>query len=330
MILHPAILGLLLLSAVTSVLTLFAAGHAVAIVRRWDLRSGSELQVALERRTYLISTVLSYLFGFQVVSPFLFVFTADRLCPLVTGAMCAAGVLHANGFGYPTLFLKLATFLAAGVWLALNHADNRAHDYPLVRVKYGWLLALTPLVLAEAGAQAGFFLGLKPDVITSCCGTLFSAGRPTLASDLASAPPRLAQAAFFSVLGATAAVGGLSLRARRWAGLFSALSVLSLAVGLGGIVSFVSIYVYELPTHHCPFCLLQAEYGFLGYAIYATLLGSAVTGAAVGALSCLGRAPSLAAVVPGLQARLTLASVSLLLALLALCGWAVYTSHYRP
>jgi hypothetical protein len=33
-----------------------------------------------------------------------------------------------------------------------------------------------------------------------------------------------------------------------------------------GILSFISLYVYEHPHHHCPFCLLKPEYGYQGYA----------------------------------------------------------------
>lgn len=330
MILHPAILGLLLLSSVTSAMMLYSAWHAAVIVRRWDLASGSELQLSLERRTYLISTILTYLFAFQIVSPFLYVFTADRLCPLLTGAMCAAGTLNANGFGYPTLFLKVGTFLLAGVWLVLNHVDNRAHDYPLIRVKYVLLLAMTPVVLAEAASQAGFFLGLRADVITSCCGTLFSAEHLSLASDLAAAPLRPAQIGFFSVLGVTVVAGAVSLRTSRGRGLFSLLSALSFVAGIVGILSFISIYIYELPTHHCPFCFFQAEYGFVGYPLYGALLGAAVTGAAVGALSPFRNVQSLTTIVPEVQNRLTAVATLLLLVVIAVAGWAILSTDFTP
>jgi len=52
-------------------------------------------------------------------------------------------------------------------------AGLSAHP-PEVRV----LLALAPVVLTETAAQAAYFGGLKADVITSCCGSLFSARPP--------------------------------------------------------------------------------------------------------------------------------------------------------
>ena len=75
LILHPAIIALLVSSVLMSFLALYSAYYGAAIVRRWDLTSGSSLQLDLERRTYLISTILAYVFAFQLASLFLFVFT---------------------------------------------------------------------------------------------------------------------------------------------------------------------------------------------------------------------------------------------------------------
>ena len=145
MIFHPGILALLLGSVLTSSMLCYCAYEGVRIIRNWDIRSGSERQLELERRTYLISTVMSYALGFQLLSLFLFIYTADTLSPLFVGAMCAAGSLKVNGFGYPALILKIVNFLLAGVWLIVNFTDNKARDYPLIRIKYWLLLFITPL-----------------------------------------------------------------------------------------------------------------------------------------------------------------------------------------
>jgi hypothetical protein len=34
---------------------------------------------------------------------------------------------------------------------------------------------------------------------------------------------------------------------------------------------FFSTYIYQLPTHQCPFCMLQKEYFFIGYFIWTSL-----------------------------------------------------------
>ncbi len=176
----------------------YCAYEGARIIRNWDIRSGSELQLALERRTYLISTVMSYALGFELLSLFLFIYTADSLSSLFVGAMCAAGSLKVNGFGYPALILKIADFLLAGVWLIVNFTDNKASDYPLIRIKYILLIFITPFLVAETLVQGAYLLGLKPDIITSCCGTIFTTDANTVMSDLIGLPRSLSQAAFYS------------------------------------------------------------------------------------------------------------------------------------
>src|ERR1035438_1148582 len=127
MILHPNILALFVSSLLVCLMVLYSSYYGIRILRSWDIRSGSELQLALERRTYLISTIVSYFLLFQLASLFLFISTADSICELFVGAMCAVGTLTVNQFGYPTLLLKLFTFLLAGFWLVLNRLDN--HGY---------------------------------------------------------------------------------------------------------------------------------------------------------------------------------------------------------
>lgn len=309
MIFHPGILALLLGSAL-SCLALLVAGHsALAIVRGFDIRSGSERQLALERRTYLVSTVVTCAFGFQLLSFFLFLFTADLLHPLFPGAMCAAGVLNGNRFGYPALLLKGVTFLLAGTWLILNAADNRGYDYPLLRKKYLFLLAILPFVLAEAAVQALFFLGLDPGVITSCCGALFSPERSGVPSWLGGAPPLASLAGFY--LGVAACLGaGLYFRKHGRGGyLFSLASLASFFLSAVALASVISLYVYEMPSHRCPFCLLHGEYGYVGYLLYLGLLGGGVAGAGVGLLTPFRNVGSLRESLPSMQGALVRATM---------------------
>jgi hypothetical protein len=63
------------------------------------------------------------------------------------------------------------------------------------------------------------------------------------------------------------------------------LSLLMFIISLVSIVSFISLYIYELPTHHCPFCIIMEEYHYLGYsALYILLFGAVVSGIGVAAL----------------------------------------------
>jgi hypothetical protein len=327
-ILNPAILALLGLAAATSGLLVYASVWSFRILRGWDLRSGARRQLELERRTYLVSTVVAYALAFELTSLFLYAFAADRIAPLFVGAMCAAGSLEVNGFGYPALILKILGFVLAAVWLVLNHADNDGADYPLVRQKYAFLLTITPVVLLANATQLLFFLDLRPDVITSCCGSLFGRGGG-FGTDLASLPRQPVAIAFYGVVGAAVVGGALFIRAGRGAYLFACASALALPVTIAAIVSLVSPYVYDLPTHHCPFCLLQREYGYIGYPWYAALLVGAASGIGVGVVQPFRAVESLAAAIPQLQRRLAAASVVLLGALALSTAWKMATAHLR-
>ena len=309
MILHPAIIALLVSSGLMSFLVLYAAFYGIRIIMSWNLQSGSSQQIELERRTYLISTVLTYVFGFQLISLFLYVYTTDSLCTLFTGAMCAVGTLNVNRFGYPVLFLKVLNFLLAGLWLIVNTADNRGYDYPLIRKKYVFLLAIAPLLIAETVLQASYFLALHPDVITSCCGSLFSGSEEALVSDLSAFPAALMKMLFPACMALTFSIGVFFYWKGKGGYLFSALSAASFLVSLASILSFIAPYVYELPTHHCPFCLLQKEYSYVGYPLYVALLVGAVSGMGVGVLMPFKKTPSLTSAVPALQKKLSLLSL---------------------
>ncbi|HSB67912.1 MAG TPA: hypothetical protein VLT62_01070 [Candidatus Methylomirabilis sp.] len=309
MILHPPIVALLVGSVLVSFLLALASWYAVRILRHWDLASGSELQLGLERRTYLVSTVMGYACAFQVVSLFLFVYTADDLAPLFVGAMCAAGTLYVNPYGYPTLMLKALGAILAGAWLLTNHADTRGRDYPLIRLKYGFLLGLTPVVLAETAAQAAYFAGLKADVITSCCGSLFSTAAQGVASELAALPRLPARLAFYAVMAALLLAGTWFRRRGSGGYVVAGLSLLAFLTSIAALISFISLYIYELPTHHCPFCILQQEYHFIGYPMYALLFGGVIAGLGLGVLHSRRRTPSLGSVLPPLTRRLSLAAM---------------------
>ncbi len=178
MIFQPAIIALLLAAGLSLAMLATASPFALQLIRHWDLGSGSERQLRLERLTYLFSMMVALVCGLQVLSTLLFVFNADRMSVMFVGAMCAVGALNANAYGFPALYAQLALFFFAATWLAINRLDNQARDYPLTRLKYRLLLAYAPLAALVLYLQFNYFIRLEADVITSCCGSMFSE-RPT-------------------------------------------------------------------------------------------------------------------------------------------------------
>ena len=327
MVFHPSILALYVSSILIAFVVFYAAFYGVQILRRWNIESGSEGQLILERKTYLISTLLTYLLGFELLSLFLYVFTADRLHTFFVGAMCAAGTLYVNDYGYPALILKVVNFLLAGLWLILNYTDNRGYDYPLIRKKYMLLLIMAPLILAEVILQANYFLRLRPNIITSCCGSLFSTGENSFASEIVALPTIPMKAAFYLSMTLTVASGAYFYRKARGGYLFSSMSAITLIVSFASILSFISPYFYELPTHHCPFCILQREYRYVGYPLYIMLFGGGILGMGAGVLMPFREVKSLSGIVPSIQKKLAFISVILFFFFTAVVTFGMISSN---
>ena len=293
MLLNPSIMALILVSAVVSFMLLLSTGFSLKIVRHWDIHSGSEQQLQLERGTYLISTLLIFAFIAELVSLLLFIYNAEAMSSQFVGAMCATGVLNINAWGWPTLFLKIAIFFSGAVWLSLNYLDNQGHDYPLIKLKYALLLMITPLVIFEAFAQLRYFLALDPDIITSCCGALFTPESEGVAAEVSGLKPRTAVFALYAS-GVAAILSGSWYRWKQQGGLlFAATGTIAFIVAIAAIVSYVALYIYEHPHHHCPFCLLKSGHDFAGYFLYVPLFLATALALATGVSSPFRKIPSL-------------------------------------
>lgn len=328
MIISPAIIALTVGSILIVLITGYASVIGIQILLWWDIQSGSDRQLALERKTYLISTVLSYVMAFELASLFLFVFAADHMHGLFIGSMCAAGTLNANDWGYPALVLKTVNFMLCGVWLIVNYLDNRGYDYPLIRFKYRWLLVITLLLVLEALLQTGYFSELRPDVITSCCGAMFNASAQNLVAGIAHLPPGTAKIMFYLSMVLMLRTGIPFYATGRGASAFAGFSLWLLGVSFAAIISFISLYVYEMPTHHCPFCLLQKEYHYFGYPLYAALFCAGITGTAVGVINRFTGIASLKEILPFLQKRLCLISMICYSIFTALATYPVLFSNF--
>lgn len=147
-------------------------------------------------------------------------------------------------------------------------------------------------------------------MITSCCGTLFSEDAQSLAGNVAALPSNIGKVVFYLSAVLTLRSGIHFLITGRAARVFSALSTWLLFFSLVSIISFISIYFYELPTHHCPFCLLQKEYHYIGYPVYLSLFAGGIMGTGVGIIQRFKDITSLKDVIPTLQKRFCLISMT--------------------
>jgi len=336
MIFHSPILAMLLVGALSSLTMAWAALYALKVVRHWDIESGSAGQIALEKRTYLVVTAVKFVLVMELASLILFVINADQMSVMFTGAMCALGTLNINPYGIPALLLKMAVFFGAMIWLILNHADEQGRDYPLTRHKYTMLMGLAPLVIIAALVQFFYFYNLKADVITSCCSRLFIPEGEGVQADLSSLSPRMALSLLAGSFALLAVVGHFLYHRPKWlAGpalqwvrrSFAPLSGLFFIIALAAIISVISSYIYEQPHHHCPFCVLKWEYGYIGFALYLPLFFGTAYGLAAGLLASFATPASLADLYPRLITRHIMTATALFALLMLTAALAIYRSH---
>lgn len=333
MILNPAVLALLIGSFTVSAMALLCAALGITIIRRWDISSSSASQLQLERKTYLISTIMNYVLGFEVLSGFLFIYTVDDIHSIFIGAMCATGSLNANPIGWYLLYTKIFIFFIAAIWIAVNYIDQQAEDYPLVRFKYTMALLLAPLLFTDTVLTYLYFIDLKPNVITSCCGALFSDASTGVAASLSSLPTMPMMVVFYVTVtlfltnGACCLLVKSSAKKSVFNYLLAVSSILLFVVSIASVIAFISLYFYEIPTHHCPFDILQGGYYYIGYPIYITLFGGVFFGIVGGSFELCKKKKSLRLIIPEIQKKWVITSMALILLFAILCTWGVVSSN---
>jgi hypothetical protein len=281
MFLNSWSIALAIISLTVIVLVSLAARTAIRVLRYWDVESDSNLQICLENETWLASTLVEYGLGFQIVSLILFALAADNFSQVVIGAMCATGALTANSYGMPALFIKMAGLYLYGFWIVVHHLDISSEKYPLLKFKYIYLVCLFPLLCTDIVLQTLYIAGLTPDIITSCCAVIFGQEGSGRDMNLMGALSREIMlpiyygSAFILLLTG----GWLVVKWRKWLALINAVGwALFLIISFMVITAIFSSYIYAMPYHRCPFCILKPEYNYIGFLIYGTLMPGAFFG----------------------------------------------------
>ncbi|NNK92950.1 MAG: hypothetical protein HKP41_01225 [Desulfobacterales bacterium] len=286
-------LALLSCSAVTLFFAFVGSLTALRILRYWDSGSDSEIQIRLEGEIWLSSTLMEFGLIVELISVILLVLAADYFSTLLTGAMCATGALTANQYGIPAILSKLLTIFFCALWIILHRLDCSSEKYPLVRLKYILVLLLFPLLTLNAALLLYYLANLEPEIITSCCGVIFSSQTRDGYNLLGTFENSLLMTIYGAVICLIGASSVLLLAVDQQKKRFSPLLLgmqtcgwvtfypLSLVV----ITVIVSPYVYAMPHHRCPFDLLQAHYYWIGYPLYFFLHVAVVAGLTPAAVS---------------------------------------------
>ena len=293
-----------------SLIVLFLGANAVRtgirVLRFWDPASDSNLQIRLENETWLASTLVEYALAIQALSLLIFILAADSYSQVIAGAMCATGSLLANDFGMPALYVKLAGFFLYGFWILIHQMDICSESYPLVRINYGYLLLLAPVVIVDIFLQTMYIAELDPDIITSCCAVVFSESTGENANLLGSLSQPVMLGLYYGTMVLLIGMGlarndRLPLVSLPDGKVKTALSfgyatfwLWFFGLALVVITTTISSYIYAMPFHRCPFCIIKPEYHYIGVFIYFTLIIGVFFGISVALAELIGRRPDLA------------------------------------
>lgn len=232
----------------------------------YEKNSTTSQQYMLEKQSYLAMTVTKYLFAIKIPLFLFFIFSLEKIALILPGAMCATGVVNATVYGPYLLILKLLNLFLFAFWLVINAKDMKDEHLPYTPFKYKLLLPFFILLLIEIILEITMFLSIKIDSIVDCCGVVFSSSDGSYMASLLSSPFRV-QASFLILSYLSLVLSYF----RQDSKLYAIASFLFLSIALITLIGSFGTYIYELPTHHCPFCLLAQEYHYIGYLLYTLL-----------------------------------------------------------
>lgn len=266
MILSPTILTLLSLDFLFLAFGILAFFLSIKIYRNWNLNSTSNLQYSLEKQSYLAATIIKYIFLLKIPLFLFFIFTLDNISASITGAMCAAGVVDATPYGVYLFIFKIINIYLFGYWLLLHYKDISNVDFPFTKTKFLIFIIAFGFLAIEIALELMMFLAIDVSKIVSCCGTLYSSTSSSYISNIFLLSPTLQLGVFYALF--LALIGSFFFKNKY---LFIVLNFLFLLIAIVTLISFFGTYIYELPTHHCPFCFLQRDYSYVGYFLYTFL-----------------------------------------------------------
>jgi hypothetical protein len=256
-----------LLSETILYLLLFIAFiSTLGLLKRWNFDLFTTEQFALENRSYLIMTIIFFAMLLKVVLLPYFVYTIDNLSNLIPGAMCGAGVIKANEYGNPLLSLKIIILFLSALWLSMNSIDLKEKNYPYLKLKSWFFVLIFFMLSAEYLLDILYFTHIETTNPVSCCSVIFGQTGGVNGLPFGLDIPKLL--ILFYLLFALLILTTVS----ELAVMSIVTSILFGVIAYYSVVYFFGTYIYELPTHLCPFCMLQDHYFYVGYLLWGLLL----------------------------------------------------------
>ena len=237
----------------------------LGLLKKWNFNAFTAEQFILENHSYLVMTIIFFVILLKVVLLPYFVYTIDNLSDLIPGAMCGAGVIKANGYGNPLLILKIIILFLSGLWLTVNSIDLGAKNYPYLKLKSWFFVFIFILLSTEFALDILYFTHIETSNPVSCCSVIFGQIGGANGLPFGLDIPKLM--ILFYLLFLLLVLAILADNAL----LTIVASILFASISYYAVVYVFGTYIYELPTHQCPFCMLQDHYYYIGYLVWGLL-----------------------------------------------------------
>lgn len=266
MILTPEVIAIFILNTLFLIFGFVAFILSIKIFLYWDTKATTQTQYTLEKQSFLTATIIKYIFIVKLPLFLFFIFTLDKLSTSITGAMCAAGVVDATPYGTYLFVIKIINIYLFGFWLTFHYADTKFEVPKYTKQKFGLFIVAFFFLITEIILETLMFYSIDISKMVSCCGTLFSSTTASYISSIFLIKTPILLTLFYTTYISLIVFYFMKLKH-----LFSLFNLLFLIISIISLIAFFGTYIYELPTHHCPFCFLQKDYYYVGYLLYSVL-----------------------------------------------------------
>jgi hypothetical protein len=247
------------------VLLFIAFYFSVFIIKNWNYEKTTSSQYKLEKTSYLVILIIFFTLIVKIFLMPYFTYSIDNLSHIIPGAMCAAGVIKANNYGEILLTLKLFILFCIGIWLIINSLDLKEKTYPYTKKKFIFYIFIFSLILIETTLDILYLSNISTKEPVMCCSVIFGANSIGSKIPFDLTIPMLIGlfylTFFLSIF--------TNIQKQKFINFIT--NLFFLYISYYAVTYFFSTYIYQLPTHQCPFCMLQKEYYFTGYFIWTTL-----------------------------------------------------------
>lgn len=251
----------LFIEMILVILLIICEYSVLKILKNWNFEATTASQYFLEKRNYLVNTIINFTIFAKIILFIFFIKSLAELSKVVPGAMCIAGVVSANDYGEILLLFKIFIIFILGIWLLINKLDLEKKNFPFIKQKYFLFNTLLILIIIELILEFIFFNNIPLKVPVFCCSIIFKSE---------SLPFGLEK---FSLVGIFYLIFFCVILTNYFKKFILAFlsNILFLFISYFAVTYFFGIYIYLLPNHQCPFCILQKEYYFIGYFIWISL-----------------------------------------------------------